>query len=180
MRTSSPLRVQAIRSRGQDPRRYMSFPLALAAAIGLEPGEEVQGELPDRGELHLVRPNPATPATKSRAAKQAPHPIIKPRCSDLSRNRSDLPAIERPPRSTIPSPLLLGDALYVLVSSSADPTCWEAFRLAPWEKLHEADSISLLRSAMNSICANGGAVARNWIRQLPVGGLMWAIKSCAT
>jgi hypothetical protein len=33
-----PLRVQAIRSRGQTPRLYVSFPLALAAAIGLEPG----------------------------------------------------------------------------------------------------------------------------------------------
>jgi hypothetical protein len=69
MQTSYPLRVQAIRSRGQNPRLYVSFPLALAAAIGLEPGEEVQWELLDRGELHLVRPNPAKPSTKSRAAK---------------------------------------------------------------------------------------------------------------
>ena len=53
MQTSYPLRVQAIRSRGQNPRLYVSFPLALAAAIGLEPGEEVQWELLDRGELHL-------------------------------------------------------------------------------------------------------------------------------
>jgi len=28
--------VQAIRSRGQNPRLYVSFPLALAAAIGLD------------------------------------------------------------------------------------------------------------------------------------------------
>jgi hypothetical protein len=69
MQTSYPLRVQAIRSRGQNPRLYVSFPLALAAAIGLEPGEEVQWELLDRRELHLVRPNPATPSTKSRTAK---------------------------------------------------------------------------------------------------------------
>jgi hypothetical protein len=48
MNTSYPLRVQAIRSRGQNPRLYVSFPLALAAAIGLEPGEEVQWELLDR------------------------------------------------------------------------------------------------------------------------------------
>jgi hypothetical protein len=63
-----PLRVQAIRSRGQDPRLYVSFPLALAVAIGLEPGEEVQWELLDRGELHLVRPKPTAPSTKSRAS----------------------------------------------------------------------------------------------------------------
>jgi hypothetical protein len=69
MQTTYPLRVQAIRSRGQNTRLYVSFPLALAAAIGLEPGEEVQWELLDRGELHLVRPNPTTPSTKSRAAK---------------------------------------------------------------------------------------------------------------
>src|ERR1035441_3226952 len=41
MQTSYPLRVQAIRSRGQNPRLYVGFPSALAAAIGLEPGEEV-------------------------------------------------------------------------------------------------------------------------------------------
>ena len=69
MSTSYPLRVQAIRSRGQNPRLYVSFPLALAAAIGLEPGEEVQWELLDRGELHLTRPNSPPPSTKSRARK---------------------------------------------------------------------------------------------------------------
>ena len=57
-----PLRVQAIRSRGQNPRLYVSFPLALAAAIGLEPGEAVQWELLDRGELRLRRPNAPQPA----------------------------------------------------------------------------------------------------------------------
>ena len=67
MPTSYPLRVQAIRSRGQNPRLYVSFPLALAAAIGLEPGEAVQWELLDRGELHLVRPKTPAPAAKSRA-----------------------------------------------------------------------------------------------------------------
>jgi hypothetical protein len=69
MQTSYPLRVQAIRSRGQNPRLYVSFPLALAAAIGLEAGEEVQWELLDRGELHLVRPHPGVPSTKARAAE---------------------------------------------------------------------------------------------------------------
>ena len=69
MPTSFPLRVQAIRSRGQNPRLYVSFPLALAAAIGLEPGEEVQWELLDRGELHLRRPNAPAPSTRSRVRK---------------------------------------------------------------------------------------------------------------
>ena len=69
MSTSYPLRVQAIRSRGQNPRLYVSFPLALAAAIGLEPGEAVQWELLDRGELHLLRPNTPAPSTRTRARK---------------------------------------------------------------------------------------------------------------
>jgi hypothetical protein len=59
------LKVQAIRPKGQTPKLYVYFPLALAAAIGLEPGEQVQWELLDRGELHLVRKN--LPPVKARA-----------------------------------------------------------------------------------------------------------------
>lgn len=66
--TTYPLKIQAIRSQGQQPRLYVSFPLALAAAIGLEPGEAVQWELLDRGELHLVRPAVPPPTTRRRAA----------------------------------------------------------------------------------------------------------------
>ena len=69
MQSIYPLRVQAIRSKGQNPRLYVSFPLALAAAIGLEPGDGVRWELLDRGELHLVRLNAAAPAAKSKARK---------------------------------------------------------------------------------------------------------------
>ena len=69
MTTSYPLRVQAIRSRGQNPRLYVSFPLALAAAIGLEAGEQVQWELLDRGELHLRRPSPPPPIAKIKARR---------------------------------------------------------------------------------------------------------------
>ena len=87
MNTSYPLRVQAIRSRGQNPRLYVSFPLALAAAIGLEPGEEVQWELLDRGELNLLRPSAPRPSTKARSRQQAPHPLIRARFDSSSRNR---------------------------------------------------------------------------------------------
>ncbi len=66
METTYALKVQAIRSKGQQPRLYISFPLALAAAIGLEPGEAVQWELLDRGELHLVRAQ--TPSPRARRA----------------------------------------------------------------------------------------------------------------
>lgn len=70
--TTYPLKVQAMRSKGQQPRFYVSFPLALAAAIGLQGGETVQWELLDRGELHLVRPGAPPPATKRRATKKQP------------------------------------------------------------------------------------------------------------
>ena len=69
MPTTYPLKVQAIRSQGQQPRLYISFPLALAAAIGLEPGETVQWELLDRGELHLVRPEASPPRPRRKTAK---------------------------------------------------------------------------------------------------------------
>ena len=72
MQTTYPLKVQAMRSQGKQPRFYVSFPLALAAAIGLEAGETVQWELLDRGELHLVRPATPPPTTRRRAAG-APH-----------------------------------------------------------------------------------------------------------
>ena len=67
MQTTYPLKIQEMRSKGKQPRFYVSFPLALAAAIGLEGGETVQWELLDRGELHLVRANPPTPTTRRRA-----------------------------------------------------------------------------------------------------------------
>jgi hypothetical protein len=70
MQTTYPLKVQAMRSQGKQPRFYVSFPLALAAAIGLEAGETVQWELLDRGELHLLRPLKPPPTTRRRAAKK--------------------------------------------------------------------------------------------------------------
>ena len=60
--------VQAIRSKGQQPRFYVYFPLPLAAAIGLEAGEAVQWELLDRRELHLTRLRVSSPKTKHRSS----------------------------------------------------------------------------------------------------------------
>jgi hypothetical protein len=45
----------------QQPRLYVYFPLPLAAAIGLNAGDEVTWELLDRGELHLVRDKVSAP-----------------------------------------------------------------------------------------------------------------------
>jgi hypothetical protein len=59
-----PLKVQAIRSRGQQARLYVYFPLPLAAAIGMKAGELVEWELLDRSELHLKRHQTPPPGLK--------------------------------------------------------------------------------------------------------------------
>ena len=73
-----PLKVQAIRSTGQQARLYVYFPLALAAAIGLSAGESVQWEVLDRGELHLVRQQPPQPSAKGKRRKQTGKPAESP------------------------------------------------------------------------------------------------------
>jgi len=45
--TTYPLKIHAIiRSQGQQPRLYVSFPLALAAANGLNPGDQDENHFP--------------------------------------------------------------------------------------------------------------------------------------
>ena len=68
MQAKYELKVQAIRSKKQQPRLYVYFPLPLAAAIGLEAGETVQWELLNRGELHLVRQSVPKPQARQRTA----------------------------------------------------------------------------------------------------------------
>lgn len=71
MTTKYSLKVQAIRSKGQNARLYVYFPLPLAAAIGLEAGEEVEWELLDRGELHLVREKVPSARARDRSKRTA-------------------------------------------------------------------------------------------------------------
>ncbi len=52
---SYPLRIQAIRTKGQNVRFFVYVPMPLAAALGVEGGEAVSWELLDRDELRLVR-----------------------------------------------------------------------------------------------------------------------------
>jgi hypothetical protein len=63
--------VQVIRSKGCNPRPYVYVPLALAAAIGLEPGEQVQWTLLDRETLQVKRstPTPNPPKRPRRPIK---------------------------------------------------------------------------------------------------------------
>ena len=71
METKYPLKIQAIRSKGQQQRLYVYLPLPLAAAINMQAGEEVQWELLDRGELHLRRSNVPAPTANVPAKKKA-------------------------------------------------------------------------------------------------------------
>ena len=57
MQINYPIKVQVIKSHGRPVRLYVAIPMALAVAINLEPGEEVQWELDSRRQLHLLRPN---------------------------------------------------------------------------------------------------------------------------
>ena len=69
---SYPLKVQAIRSKGQNLRFYVYLPMPLAAALGIQGGEEVSWELLERKELHLVRKAPAP--LKARKARLMARP----------------------------------------------------------------------------------------------------------
>jgi len=63
------MKLQAVRSKGQKERLYVNIPVPLAAAIGMEAGEEVEWELLARGELHLVRQAVPKPRAKSRTRR---------------------------------------------------------------------------------------------------------------
>ena len=64
MPVNYPIKVQAIRSKGRPVRLVIAVPLALAAAIDLEPGEAIQWQLRSRQEINLVRQPP--PSAKRR------------------------------------------------------------------------------------------------------------------
>ena len=55
MQAEYPVKVQVIRARKQAPRFYVNIPLPLAAALDLEPGEQVQWQLLAKTELRLIR-----------------------------------------------------------------------------------------------------------------------------
>ncbi|TFH16035.1 MAG: hypothetical protein E4H02_06540 [Lentisphaerales bacterium] len=63
---SYPLRIQAIRTKGQNVRFFVYVPMPLAAALGIEGGEQVSWELLARNELHLVRASPAPVKARTR------------------------------------------------------------------------------------------------------------------
>jgi len=77
MQARYPVKVQAIRSKGRTDRFYAFIPLPLAAAIGLEAGEEVQWSLTDRNNLSVQRLSPTTTPTDPEGAKKGKKPAQK-------------------------------------------------------------------------------------------------------
>jgi hypothetical protein len=69
MQVNYPIKVQAIRSKGRPVRLFVAVPLALAAAIGLEPGEQVQWQLRSRENLQLLRQPPAPSKRRARSKR---------------------------------------------------------------------------------------------------------------
>ncbi len=65
--------MQAIRSEGRTDRYYVFIPLPLAAAIGLEAGEELQWSLHDRNTLSVCRVAPGKVATKRKVPIKKKH-----------------------------------------------------------------------------------------------------------
>jgi hypothetical protein len=49
------MKLQAIRSKGRATRLFVNVPLALAAALDMEPGERLRWQLLNRSDLRLVR-----------------------------------------------------------------------------------------------------------------------------
>ena len=70
MQAQYPVKVQAIRSQGRTDRYYVFVPLPLAAAIGLEAGEEVQWSLTDRNTLLVKRVSLQAKPTHSQAVRK--------------------------------------------------------------------------------------------------------------
>ena len=69
----NPAKARVIRTKGQKERLYVEIPGAIAAAIRMEGGKEVEWELLDRGQLHLGRRNVPGPVgtVKKTARKNA-------------------------------------------------------------------------------------------------------------
>jgi hypothetical protein len=77
MQAQYPVKVQAIHSKGRNDRFYVFIPLPLAAAIGLEGGEEIQWSLRDRDTLFVQRIKPTIPPAVGQKAKQGNSPKQK-------------------------------------------------------------------------------------------------------
>lgn len=49
------MKLQVIRSKGRTARLFVNVPLALAAALDMQPGERLRWQLLNRSDLRLIR-----------------------------------------------------------------------------------------------------------------------------
>jgi hypothetical protein len=74
MMAKYPVKIQTIRSKERTDRFYVFVPLPLAAAIGLQRGEEVQWTLTDKDTLCWRRLSPTPPASASPKVRKGEPP----------------------------------------------------------------------------------------------------------
>jgi hypothetical protein len=55
------MKLQVIRSNGRATRLFVNVPLALAAALDMQPGERLRWQLLNRSDLRLIRLDAAAP-----------------------------------------------------------------------------------------------------------------------
>lgn len=60
------MKLQVIRSKGRATRLFVNVPLALAAALDMQPGERLRWQLLNRSDLRLIRLNAPAPEKPSK------------------------------------------------------------------------------------------------------------------
>ncbi len=60
------MKLQVIRSKGRATRLFVNVPLALAAALDMQPGERLRWQLLNRSDLRLIRLGPLIPGKPSK------------------------------------------------------------------------------------------------------------------
>jgi len=65
MQVPFDMKLQVIRSKGRAARLFVNLPLALAAALDMQPGERLRWQLLNRSDLRLIRLDAAAPEKQS-------------------------------------------------------------------------------------------------------------------
>jgi len=60
------MKLQVIRSKGRATRLFVNVPLALAAALDMQPGERLRWQLLNRSDLRLIRLGALAPEKPSK------------------------------------------------------------------------------------------------------------------
>ena len=66
MQVPFEMKLQVIRSKGRAARLFVNIPMALAAALDMQPGERLRWQLLNRSDLRLIRLDPLAPGKPSK------------------------------------------------------------------------------------------------------------------